>query len=33
MQKIRNQKFPAILKKSNVNFLLEVMLFLWTKGF
>ena len=26
MQKIRNQKFLAILKKSNVNFLLEVIL-------
>jgi len=33
VQKIRNQKFSAIVKTSKVNFLLEVILFLWTKGF
>ena len=35
VQKIRIQKFLAILKKSRVNFVLEVigLLFLWTKGF
>jgi len=33
LHKIRNQKFSASLKKSNVNFLLDVILFLWTKGF
>jgi len=30
--KIRNQKFSAMLKKANANFLLEVILFFWTKG-
>ena len=29
----RNQKFSAILKRSNVNVLLELILFIWTKGF
>jgi len=33
MQTIRNQKFSAIFKKSNVNLLLEVILFLRTKCF
>jgi len=30
---MRNPKFSAIFKKLKVNFLLEVILFLWTKGF
>jgi len=33
LQKIRHQKFSAISKKSNVNFFLEVILFISTKGF
>jgi len=33
IQKIRNQKFSAIFEKSKVNFLLEIILFLWTTGF
>jgi len=33
VQKIKNQKFSVIFEKSKVNFLLEVILFLWTKGF
>jgi len=30
---IQNEKFSAIFKKSNVNVLLEVILFIRTKGF
>jgi len=33
MQKIRNQKFSAVFKKSNVNLLLGVIRFIRTKGF
>ena len=33
VQKERIQKFSAIFKKSKVNFVLEIILFLWTKGF
>jgi len=33
VQKIKNQRSSAIFKKSKVNFLLEVILFLWTKAF
>ena len=33
VQKIRNQTFSAISKKSNVNLLLGVILFIRTKGF
>jgi len=33
LKRQKNQRFSAIFKKSKVNFVLEVILFLWTKGF
>jgi len=33
VKKIRNQTFSAILKNPKVNFLLEAIVFLETKGF